>query len=431
MNHRKLLISLWISFVAFKTIEALADFDIFERFSSFFTDQIDDANQSLSDRSNHHISSFRRIDFFSPYQVLPGSYSSNDNQYFVGHGPFNLVTIFSSYLTTGSYFYSNPSCQSVYQTKSPVITDADVKQAFNYAGSILASKFPEYSNNARYNGTLQKEIEGHLMELASEYFAKFKCFSKYQLATILPTIAISNNYHYLNRKGDGVCSPFYSQNYECLPHQRSKYRTIDGTCNNLRHPYWGRSFTCHVRILPPDYSDGIQAFRMSKAGRPLPNPRTLSNYIAESKDMKAFYTGLILGWGQFINHDITNTEGHLATPFPNTRVDCCVQHSDKCAAIPLDNANDYLLNTHKTRCFNFIRSSPCPLCKFGPREQMNTQTSFLDGSQIYGNTAEESVKLRSFQKVTNLVDKFCQSIQQLNVHRLRKVKTASKPGIIE
>ncbi|UXI20227.1 cell growth-regulating nucleolar protein [Sarcoptes scabiei] len=398
MNHRKLLISLWIAFVAFKTIEALADFDIFERFSSFFTDQIDDANQSLSDRSNHHISSFRRIDFFSPYQVLPGSYSSNDNQYFVGHGPFNLVTIFSSYLTTGSYFYSNPSCQSVYQTKSPVITDADVKQAFNYAGSILASKFPEYSNNARYNGTLQKEIEGHLMELASEYFAKFKCFSKYQLATILPTIAISNNYHYLNRKGDGVCSPFYSQNYECLPHQRSKYRTIDGTCNNLRHPYWGRSFTCHVRILPPDYSDGIQAFRMSKAGRPLPNPRTLSNYIAESKDMKAFYTGLILGWGQFINHDITNTEGHLATPFPNTRVDCCVQHSDKCAAIPLDNANDYLLNTHKTRCFNFIRSSPCPLCKFGPREQMNTQTSFLDGSQIYGNTAEESVKLRSFQK---------------------------------
>ncbi|KPM07235.1 hypothetical protein QR98_0057230 [Sarcoptes scabiei] len=98
--------------------------------------------------------------------------NSNDNQYFVGHGPFNLVTIFSSYLTTGSYFYSNPSCQSVYQTKSPVITDADVKQAFNYAGSILASKFPEYSNNARYNGTLQKEIEGHLMELASEYFAK-------------------------------------------------------------------------------------------------------------------------------------------------------------------------------------------------------------------------------------------------------------------
>lgn len=198
-------------------------------------------------------------------------------------------------------------------------------------------------------------------------FLVSKCFSKYQLATILPTIAISNNYHYLNRKGDGVCSPFYSQNYECLPHQRSKYRTIDGTCNNLRHPYWGRSFTCHVRILPPDYSDGIQAFRMSKAGRPLPNPRTLSNYIAESKDMKAFYTGLILGWGQFINHDITNTEGHLATPFPNTRVDCCVQHSDKCAAIPLDNANDYLLNTHKTRCFNFIRSSPCPLCKFGSK----------------------------------------------------------------
>ena len=34
------------------------------------------------------------------------------------------------------------------------------------------------------------------------------------------------------------------------------FRTIDGTCNNLRNPLLGRSLTPLVRALPSDYADG-------------------------------------------------------------------------------------------------------------------------------------------------------------------------------
>jgi hypothetical protein len=36
----------------------------------------------------------------------------------------------------------------------------------------------------------------------------------------------------------------------------SKYRTIDGTCNNLKYPLWGRSNRQHRRLLTPVYEDG-------------------------------------------------------------------------------------------------------------------------------------------------------------------------------
>ncbi len=39
----------------------------------------------------------------------------------------------------------------------------------------------------------------------------------------------------------------------CRP---SKYRTIDGSCNNLKSPLMGRSNTQLARYLAPDYDDG-------------------------------------------------------------------------------------------------------------------------------------------------------------------------------
>lgn len=39
----------------------------------------------------------------------------------------------------------------------------------------------------------------------------------------------------------------------CQPH---KYRSTDGSCNNVKHELWGRASTALQRILPPKYGDG-------------------------------------------------------------------------------------------------------------------------------------------------------------------------------
>lgn len=36
----------------------------------------------------------------------------------------------------------------------------------------------------------------------------------------------------------------------------SRYRSIDGSCNNLRNPSWGKTNSALVRLLEPNYSDG-------------------------------------------------------------------------------------------------------------------------------------------------------------------------------
>lgn len=37
----------------------------------------------------------------------------------------------------------------------------------------------------------------------------------------------------------------------------TKYRSIDGTCNNLQNPLWGSSHTHFRRILKPIYENGF------------------------------------------------------------------------------------------------------------------------------------------------------------------------------
>lgn len=47
----------------------------------------------------------------------------------------------------------------------------------------------------------------------------------------------------------------------------------------------------------------------------------------------------------------------------------------------------------------FVRSLPAvrPRCTFGPREQQNQVTAYIDGSTVYGSNVEAARELREFR----------------------------------
>ena len=99
----------------------------------------------------------------------------------------------------------------------------------------------------------------------------------------------------------------------CDPYQ--KYRTADGTCNNLYNPNWGKAAGCFSRLLPPDYADGLSAPRLSVTGAPLPNPRILSAVLHRDLNYPATYTHFAMQYGQFFAHDIAFTPSSRTSEF--------------------------------------------------------------------------------------------------------------------
>ncbi|UXI20334.1 putative Xaa-Pro aminopeptidase P [Sarcoptes scabiei] len=173
----------------------------------------------------------------------------------------------------------------------------------------------------------------------------------------------------------------------CKP---TKYRSADGSCNNLQYPDWGKSFTCFQRLLPPAYADGQSAPRKSISGGPLPNPRVLSSVIHRDLNYPATYTHMVMQFGQFIAHDIA------FTPSSRTKdgkmIQCCPWGSNRhpqCYPIPLPK-EDPFYSKYDEDCMNFVRTAKCPQCKLGPRQQMNQITAYIDASMIYGSMENES-----------------------------------------
>ena len=47
----------------------------------------------------------------------------------------------------------------------------------------------------------------------------------------------------------------FPQSIKCR--QYKKYRSIDGTCNNVRFPFRGSMSTKNIRLIPAKYADGV------------------------------------------------------------------------------------------------------------------------------------------------------------------------------
>lgn len=173
----------------------------------------------------------------------------------------------------------------------------------------------------------------------------------------------------------------------CFKH---RYRTITAHCNNLKHPSWGATKTPYSRYLPPDYADGLTLPRASQTGEPLPSARLISSIVHRDHDEPSNdYSTAFASWGQILNHDVTRAAIGEAP-------DCCPQYlKGLCMPIPVP-LNDPLYSKFNVKCLKFDRSLAAirPKCLLGLRAQINSVTSPVDASFVYGSTKALADRLR-------------------------------------
>ncbi|KAJ8880391.1 hypothetical protein PR048_016860 [Dryococelus australis] len=167
----------------------------------------------------------------------------------------------------------------------------------------------------------------------------------------------------------------------------------------------------------------VSAPRVASDGGPLPSARQVSVTVHRPlyQDDPAF-TVMLAVWGQFLDHDITATalsqvlsgsswtsEGLRCVTGPlyfpaaegGKAISCCQKQAapkqhPECFPVSLGSGDPYYTQWNVS-CMEFVRSAPAPTCHFGPREQLNQATNYIDGSVVYGSNVTRTNKLRSFQ----------------------------------
>ncbi|XP_030593638.1 eosinophil peroxidase-like isoform X2 [Archocentrus centrarchus] len=192
------------------------------------------------------------------------------------------------------------------------------------------------------------------------------------------------------------------------------FRTASGVCNNRRNTRWGASNIPFLRLVPPVYENGFSTPKGWTPDRPinghvLPLVRNVSNRILATAisqvENDPNYTFLLTFFAQIIDHDLTFTPASPSiTPYVGSP-DCdtsCV-HKEPCFPILIP-STDPRFGINSKQCLPFTRSAPA--CGTGTdclnfdeitvRQQINTLTSFVDGSQVYGSDDAKARLLRDF-----------------------------------
>ncbi|XP_022798435.1 peroxidasin homolog [Stylophora pistillata] len=178
--------------------------------------------------------------------------------------------------------------------------------------------------------------------------------------------------------------------------EEARFRTIDGTCNNVRRPLFGAAHTPFRRVQPADYEDKVSSPRVAESGDKLPNARNVSRFVhARNANRKnpdsPTLTHLAMNWGQFMDHDVTLAE--------EQECDCETLNSTEpeCFNVKVPSDDDVFQRRDVT-FFQVIRDAPHGFiaeCSPGPREHTNTITAFIDASNVYGSSEEEAEHLRT------------------------------------
>lgn len=147
------------------------------------------------------------------------------------------------------------------------------------------------------------------------------------------------------------------------------FPTLSGYGNNLSNRQWGQAGTQYLRVGSTNYADGIASMQ------PGPSPRRVSNRIFNDLGQNVFSENGIAqfgwAWGQFVDHDMG-----LRNETPAASVPMDFQSLD-----PLERFG----NATGKIAFNRTPAAPGTGVTT-PRQEINTDSSFIDASQVYGTT---------------------------------------------
>ena len=110
----------------------------------------------------------------------------------------------------------------------------------------------------------------------------------------------------------------------------------------------------------------------------------------------------MMQWGQFMSHDMAKT-----TLQPSSNCPSCEPVPSKCIPVKITDkdTND---NFKNRKCLRISRSAP--VCGTGtpsnPRQQLNENTAYVDGSMIYGSSSKDLHKFRDGRTGFLKMDRF-------------------------
>ena len=160
----------------------------------------------------------------------------------------------------------------------------------------------------------------------------------------------------------------------------SEWRTIDGRNNNPFNRTWGEAQTPYSRVGAANYADGRGSMVQG------PSERYISNRVFNDLGQNIFSENdgaqWIWVWGQFIDHDLDLRDGGQGENAP-----MAFSTTD-----PLERFKNDL------GAMGFSRTPAAPgtgRSGRNPRQQLNTITSYIDASNVYGSDAARQDWLRA------------------------------------
>ncbi|XP_037820579.1 uncharacterized protein LOC119609748 [Lucilia sericata] len=171
----------------------------------------------------------------------------------------------------------------------------------------------------------------------------------------------------------------------------SKYRLPTGECNNVSHRKWGARGDVFLRLLAPDYADGISQPRSSHGTHALPDAEFVIEQLQKHIDPEVRHphiTAMLPAWGQLLANDLIEVS---QLPMEGK---CCKSSTER---NPREVEQCYVRSG--ADCKEYRRSAPgydSESCSKHKREQMNVASAYIDASGLYGSTLQDYQEIRTF-----------------------------------